>query len=54
MRKITQIAVSPDTKATFPCLYAVCDDGTVWFMNLERSRGVWEREEPIPQDKESQ
>ncbi len=32
MRKIIQIAVTPDAEHDFDTCFALCDDGTVWMM----------------------
>lgn len=57
MRKIVQIALAATPETRDGCearvLFALCDDGTVWAINL---LGVyprpWKRLEPIPQDEE--
>lgn len=41
MRKIIQIASVEES------LYALCDDGSVWYMGF---RGDWIDVKPIPQD----
>jgi hypothetical protein len=41
-RKIIQILINDDN-----CVYALCDDGTVWFESFENE--VWLACPPIPQ-----
>lgn len=43
MRKIIQIVHNTNNR-----LYAVCDDGTVWYSYMD---GPWKRVNDIPQDK---
>lgn len=46
-RKIVQITMSQS--ASFTMLYALCDDGTLWYLSSSDPRR-WKRETPIPQD----
>ena len=54
MRKIQQIAVSSEGETTYPCVYALCDDGSLWLMankpHLKYELLAWDRLPPIPQD----
>lgn len=52
MRRIIQIAATPDTTDRYVTMYALCDDGTVWNIAWDM-RGVptkWSPVPPVPQD----
>lgn len=50
MRKIIQIEVAPEQDNFFECLYALCDDGTVWSITKpDLSSSEWVQIKPIPQ-----
>lgn len=49
MRKIIQIAARSDGPDYGPLLYALCDDGSVWF-KIPGKDSAWESFPPIPQD----
>jgi len=49
-RKAIQILRSPPQESqAWGVLYALCDDGTIWWMN-ESPEGRWVEEKPIPTD----
>jgi hypothetical protein len=49
VRKPIQIAVSPEaTENQIGLVYALCDDGTIWFIP-EKSGAEWQPLPPIPQ-----
>lgn len=58
-RKIVQIVhMHPKDSCLWDKLYAVCSDGTVWSMELERGRdfsytGSWLPLPPIPQSEDT-
>lgn len=42
MRKIIQIAIEPATERyDYTTMYALCDDGSVWFMNVVDDQKIW-------------
>lgn len=45
-RKIIQLAAIPQSDDTLPTLFALCNDGSVWFINKDH---FWLRVEPVPQ-----
>jgi hypothetical protein len=48
-RKPVQIAAVPDTEAHYETLYALCDDGSVWFLSQPGlTDAVWRPLPPIP------
>jgi len=47
MRKVIQIAAAIQSGASYPDLFAVCDDGTTWQMLNHDS--TWQRLPDIPQ-----
>jgi len=52
MRKIIQIAIDPEDGEVPPVLYALCNDGTVWWTNpysLHCPCAEWTRIKDIPQ-----
>lgn len=46
VRKIVQIAVSSEHDNVHSVLYALCDDGTLWFMSSAASE--WTLEKNVP------
>jgi hypothetical protein len=54
-RKPVQIAVVPDTYTHYETLYALCDDGSLWFLMQPCAgvdRGEWKPLPPIPADED--
>lgn len=49
MRKIIQITVIPDRDCNNPELFALCDDGKLFYSNITLTKG-WCEALPIPQD----
>lgn len=57
-RKIIQITQAPHVDyGNSQFLYALCDDGTVWFQewdgDSQNGRSVWRKVAPIPQDEDA-
>lgn len=50
MRKIIQIAVTPETEECFGYLYALCSDGTVWFRSTSGNGTNWLQMPDLPQE----
>lgn len=51
-RKIVQIVVvpiTPKSRYEVPMLYALCNDGTLWWINVRDGSSEWQLEESIPQ-----
>jgi hypothetical protein len=57
-RTIVQITAHGEGEQTYPCLYALCNDGTVWMIPNTPRESVngdrWVKLAPIPQDTEVQ
>lgn len=51
-RVVVQIAVTAETANEYSCIYALADDGTVWFSPYRHDDGplVWRRLPDLPQD----
>lgn len=47
-RKIVQVTTGVHW-ADEHVLYALCDDGTLWYLSSEKGKTMWVREIPIPQ-----
>lgn len=49
-RKVIQILYAPRIgDDNYSVLYALCDDGTIWWKN-ERMGAPWQRDDEIPQE----
>jgi hypothetical protein len=51
-RQIVQIAAMTEAATNLECVYALCDDGSVWGF-AEYRDDAWRRLPPIPQDPEA-
>lgn len=51
-RKIVQIAATADPGATSDLLYALCDDGTLWWIEpqLRGDKDIWRKVRDVPQE----
>ncbi|GJM05038.1 MAG: hypothetical protein DHS20C09_10290 [marine bacterium B5-7] len=49
-RKIIQIAISPDNDNQQDFVYALCNDGTLWVINVSETQSEWVILSGIPQD----
>ena len=55
-RKVIQVYAcppreNPTHRELYPVLFAVCDDGTVWWKNMGMvPEGKWQLEQDVPQD----
>lgn len=47
-RKIIQIAATPSTSDEHHMLYALCNDGTLWYGNGNVNKTEWVPIEPVP------
>ena len=47
-RKVVQISALASGADNHPCIFAVCDDGSVWCRRIRRKDDVWEQEPTIP------
>jgi hypothetical protein len=51
MRKIVQIAVAAESESFYGKLFALCEDGSVWFALLDGSKELdWKVVSPAPGD----
>lgn len=51
-RKTIQIAAVPETDGNYPGIFALCDDGTIFYLRLGTDQ--WHAEPPIPQPGDSE
>lgn len=49
-RKIIQIAATCETGTASDLLYALADDGTLWWLAPQLSGREWIQVQPLPQD----
>lgn len=51
-RKVIQIAATADPGATSDLLYALCDDGTLWWIEpqLRGDKDIWRKVRDVPQE----
>ncbi len=50
-RKIIQISAIPDSENNLSGVFALCDDGTLWWSAVTDDSGAWIRLRDIPQDR---
>jgi len=49
-REVVQIRVTPENESSYPCLYALCSDGSIFELPLSSSpSNEWTQIPPIPQ-----
>ena len=53
MRKPIQIAVTAETESAFGSIFALCDDGSIWYKDDSFST-KWVKVDDIPQDDEQE
>jgi hypothetical protein len=54
-RKIIQLTAYGEGDNTYPCIIALCDDGTVWLRPTANNPGdKWELIQSIPQEEHSE